>query len=67
MSINATRTARITPGQLKVFQENGSVVLREVFSEAEMNSLQRECDRLLVEEAELIDPDNVRCRFMPNH
>jgi hypothetical protein len=67
MSINATRAAGITPGQLKAFQENGSVVLRGVFSEAEMNSLQRECDRLLVKGADLIDPDNVRCRFMPHH
>jgi len=67
MMIDTTQAAGITPDQLQAFHEDGFIRLRGVFSTAEMTSIQYECDRLLVEQAELIDPDNVRCRFMPHH
>lgn len=67
MMIDTTQAAGITPDQLQAFHEDGFISLRGVFSAAEMFSVQHECDRLLVEQAELIDPKNVRCRFMPHH
>jgi len=67
MMIATTQAASITPDQLQAFHADGFISLRGVFSTAEMTSIQHECDRLLVEQAGLIDPDNVRCRFMPHH
>ncbi len=67
MMIDATKVADITPEQLQAFHDDGFVVLRNVFSPKEMNSIRQECERLLVDHAELIEPNNVRCRFMPHH
>lgn len=66
-TIDARQTASISSDQLIAYHENGFVILRSVFSPAEMNSIQQECDRLLTEYAFCIDPLNVRCRFMPHH
>jgi MFS family permease len=67
MSIHSSQTAGITPSQLTAYHKNGFIVLRKVFADGEVNSMQRECDRLLIEAAALVDTNNVRCRFMPHH
>jgi len=67
MSIHSSQTAGITPSQLNAYHKNGFIVLRRVFADGEVNSMQRECDRLLIEAAALVDTNNVRCRFMPHH
>jgi ectoine hydroxylase-related dioxygenase (phytanoyl-CoA dioxygenase family) len=53
--------------QVHAYRNDGFVVLRDLFSPNEMSSIQRECDRLLIEYASLISPNNLRCRFMPHH
>ena len=63
----ASVSANITAEQLRAFHDEGFVILRRVFSTAEMSAIQQECDRLLTEHADLIDTLNVRCRFMPHH
>lgn len=66
-TIDAGRSASISSGQLKAYHDDGFVILRSLFSSAEMDFIQQECDRLLAEYAHCIDPLNVRCRFMPHH
>jgi hypothetical protein len=46
---------------------DGYLILRNVFSPAEMQRLQAACDRLLHHTPSLISPQNLRCRFMPHH
>ena len=67
MMIDATKVADISPNQLQAFHNDGFVILRHLFSPMEMNAIQQECDRLLIDHAEMIDFNNVRCRFMPHH
>ncbi len=67
MLIDTPQAAGITLNQLQAFHEDGFTILRGVFSPSEMSSIQRECDRLLRDNADLITPDNVRCRFMTDH
>jgi len=57
----------ITFDQLRVYKEDGFIILRSIYSPVEMTAVQQECDRLLIEHADLIEPNNVRCRFMPHH
>lgn len=53
--------------QLRDWQTNGFFVIRNLFSEAEMQALLEESERLLTERRDLISPQNLRCRFMPHH
>lgn len=64
--IDANLTAGIAP-ELSKYREDGFIILRSIFSPAEMIAIRQECDRLLVDHADLIEPGNVRCRFMPHH
>ena len=66
-TIDTGQAASISPEQLRAYHDDGFVILRSVFSSAEMDSIQQECDRLLAEYAHCIDPLNLRCRFMPHH
>ena len=66
-TIDTGRATSISSEQLKGYHEDGFVILRSVFSSAEMDFMQEECDRLLAEYAHCIDPLNLRCRFMPHH
>jgi len=67
MIVEANRAGGMTHELLKSYHDSGFVTLRNVFSPAEMNLVQRECDRLLHQDPSLITPMNLRCRFMPHH
>lgn len=45
------------------YDRDGFAVVRGLFSADEIAELGREADRLLVERTDLIDPDNIRCRW----
>jgi hypothetical protein len=57
----------LTEQQLHDYRQLGFVILRDVFRSDEMAGLVAECDRLLKENAHLINPRNLRCRYMPHH
>ena len=49
------------------YRAHGFFVFRKVFAPYEMHELRTETQRLLTECAELINPRNLRCRYMPHH
>jgi len=57
--------AKLTKEQLRQYQVDGFVIQRGVFAAAEVGELTAEAARL-VERKDLIDPDNIRCRWQ-NH
>lgn len=56
----------LTFAELDEYRERGFVVLRSVFTGREMAALADEADRLLEERQDLVDPLNLRCRYMPH-
>ena len=56
--------AALSPTELDDYQQHGYVVRRNLFAPVEVANLQREAVRLLVDHRDLIDPGNLRCRFM---
>jgi hypothetical protein len=54
----------LSADELSHYRRLGFVVRRRVFSREEMVELAAESERLLNEHAALIDPKNLRCRFM---
>lgn len=48
------------------YERNGFVVVRSIFSPAEMRDASAEADRLLAEYAHLKDTKNIRCRWQDN-
>jgi hypothetical protein len=54
----------LSTAELSEYRELGFVVRRHVFTAEEMAELAAESDRLLTEHRELIDPKNLRCRYM---
>ena len=56
----------LSPAELDEYRRLGHVVRRRVFSAGEMAALRRESERLLTERSDLIDPCNLRCRYMPH-
>ncbi|MFM7058046.1 MAG: phytanoyl-CoA dioxygenase family protein [Planctomycetota bacterium] len=67
MQSNVDLGGGLSAEQLQAWSSDGFLILRRVFSEAEMAQLQAECDRLLCQSPSLISPQNLRCRFMPHH
>lgn len=66
----ATRTAplrRLNAEQADDYHRDGFLILRSVFSPPEAEELRNEADRLLAEQAGLIDKQNLRCRFQSHH
>lgn len=53
--------------QLQEYATNGFLVLRNVFDSSEMQQLLVESERLLTERRDLINPHNLRCRYMAHH
>lgn len=51
---------------LNEYREKGFVVCRHVFEPAEIARLILETERLLIDRRDLIDPKNLRCRYMPH-
>jgi hypothetical protein len=56
--------ASLTATERDDYRQAGFIVCREVFSPAEMAEFEQECARLMTARADLIDPLNLRCRFM---
>ncbi|HET6881106.1 MAG TPA: phytanoyl-CoA dioxygenase family protein [Pirellulales bacterium] len=61
VSLHAAPLSEVELGQ---YRDLGFVVRRQVFSGTEMADLAAEADRLLRDYRELIDRNNLRCRFM---
>lgn len=66
-ALDTRQSSILTPGQTRQYHEQGYLILRALFSQAEMAAIQEECSCLLVNYADRIDPCNLRCRFMPHH
>lgn len=49
------------------YDDLGFIVLRKVFSADEVAQLRAESERLLTECSHLINPNNLRCRYMPHY
>lgn len=62
MSTTIDDDTTLTARQLADYRRDGFLVLRSVFSPAEIDAVSRTADRLL-EQQDLIDTDNIRCRF----
>src|SRR5580700_9112044 len=60
-----TKPTKLTPIQRQCYREDGFLILRGVFSGAEMAMLSIEVERLL-QRIDLIDTRNLRCRWQ-NH
>jgi len=67
MSIDVGQAAGLSRAQLQSWSDDGFVILRNVFSDAEMQCLKTECDRLLLQTPSIISQQNLRCRFMPHY
>lgn len=63
----SSETFGLSDEQLAAYQEHGFLVLRGLFTPEEMTALRDETDRLLNERSDLIDRNNLRCRYMPHH
>lgn len=48
------------------YEEQGFIVLQKVFDQNEVAELVAESERLLTDCKDLIDPNNLRCRYMPH-
>lgn len=57
----------LTQQGLRDYHRHGFVVLRQIFNSDEMSELLNESDRLLTDYRHLINPANLRCRYMPHH
>lgn len=61
-------TAQPKMGSLREeYEDLGFIVLRNVFDEGEVARMVKESDRLLRECSHLINPNNLRCRYMPHY
>jgi len=49
------------------YDQDGFVIVRELFTPSEMKTLSDDADRILRECSDLISPRNLRCRYMPHH
>ena len=64
-AVHHSREGFVTKGQVESYHADGFLVLREVFAPEEMVTLQIEAGRLM-QRADLMDSDNIRCRWQ-NH
>jgi hypothetical protein len=62
--LRAAASFPLSEDQMRLWRADGFVVLRGVFYPGEMQALRAETERLLTERRDLIDPRNLRCRFM---
>ena len=63
--MTATTGSALTPEQVAGYRETGFLIVRKVFTREEIAALERDAQRLAAR-AELIDSDNIRCRWQ-NH
>lgn len=64
MSDRVADAIGLTAAELEEFVTRGFIVRRGVFTPAEIGEFAADTDRLLTERRDLIDPKNLRCRFM---
>jgi hypothetical protein len=64
MTVTPAECASLSVSELEQYRRLGHVVRRGVFSASEMADLRIETERLLTDRRDLIDPANLRCRFM---
>lgn len=62
-SLTADRNSVLTSRQLEQYRADGFLVLRNVFSPSEIAAAALEADRLLSDRRDLIDTNNLRCRY----
>ena len=62
-SLTADQDSALTPGQLEQYRADGFLVLRNVFTPAEIEATSLEANRLLEDRRDLIDTNNLRCRY----
>jgi hypothetical protein len=58
--------APLNTAELEEYRQSGFIVRRGTFAAEEIAELTAETNRLLTERGDLIDPYNLRCRFMPH-
>lgn len=56
----------LSTAELDDYRRLGFVIRRGLFASEEIYELRAETDRLLTERCDLIDPKNLRCRYMPH-
>ena len=64
MSLAIQNRIELTNEQLQSYKTDGFLILRGVFNANEMQELLAESDRLLTERSDLINPRNLRCRYL---
>lgn len=57
----------LSAAEIEFYQEQGYLILRNVFSASEIADLSADVDRVQAENAECIDIHNMRIRFRPHH
>lgn len=62
--MRANGNPRLSEEQMRDWRRDGFLVLRDMFGVVEMQTLLAETERLLTERRDLIDQNNLRCRFM---
>lgn len=67
MPLCTVESHALSQGELSEYREQGFVVRRSVFTAGEIAALSEECDRLSGPSSGLVDPKNLRCRFMKHH
>lgn len=63
--MTATATKLVEPGQISAYHETGYLMLRQVFTPHEVEALEAEAAGL-IRRTDLIDCDNLRCRYQPD-
>lgn len=67
MPTSTARCPTLSSTDHRGYLQNGFLVVKQVFALDEIRDLQAECDRLLTERSDLINPSNLRCRYMPHY
>jgi hypothetical protein len=60
-------SVELDPAHRRAWDQDGYLILRKFFEKDEVQELIDETEWLLNERKDLIDPFNLRCRFMPHH
>src|SRR5262245_36228600 len=66
MPVAASPVIGLTPQQVKAYERDGFLILRQLFKPAEIAELAVECDALFGRK-DLIDAQNIRCRWQNHH
>jgi hypothetical protein len=67
VTLTAVKSHSLTDDKLREYRAEGFIVRRGVFSSNEIAALIQECERLADPSTGLVDPKNLRCRFMKHH